>query len=106
MTRLPLWTSIVDFRRGTYVRQVRVKSVDEVLEATLRTLLDHGDVPHLTKRKIASAIESLSASEAAAPITGLAGVYCTSVIVGKHLLLVHVVRTLQSADVRTASRRQ
>jgi hypothetical protein len=89
-----LWTVFLDYRGGTYVRQVRAEGPAAALESSL-VALEPGDVAGLTAAGLAAFGAGLLRAEIT-PIHGLTNVWCSSLLDDQEeLLLVNLVITKQ-----------
>lgn len=97
-----LWTCVVDFRGGTYVRQTFATSPERATIAALRAIGD-GAIPHLAEEALRAVLEEVTESSAnPVPIEGMKGVFCASILVGKHLMMMHLIETRADALVGRA----
>jgi hypothetical protein len=92
-----LWTCIIDFRGGTYIRQVSSGSAQSVLQEVLETI-SADDVEGMTPSMLSAmrAAVALNGGDPV-PIESMRGVYCVSAVAGDELLLAHIVETAGSA---------
>jgi hypothetical protein len=81
-----LFTIILDYRGGTYIRQARGRSPKKAL---LQSIQDFEVISSTTKTQIASEI----ANENIVEVAGTRGVWCTSVTLRGKLGLFHIVAT-------------
>jgi hypothetical protein len=82
-----LFTIILDYRGGTYIRQARARSPKKAL---LKSLQDFDVVSPTTKTQIAWEI----ANENIVEVAGTRGVWCTSATLRGKLGLFHIVATV------------
>lgn len=88
---MPLFTFIMDYRGGTYIRQVNAPSLTKALRHWANTF-DQTEVKHLGisgKRALIKA----SAKDSPVPIDGTKNAWCFTAIVGGHLALANIVKT-------------
>ena len=95
------WTCVIDFRGGTYIRQISAALPRKALLRALRKTAD--DVWGLTSKAKARLLEHASTrSGAPVAVPRLHSVYGTSIRVGRHTMAAHVIET--DGDVRTSVR--
>ena len=89
---MTLYTFIMDYRGGTYVAQVRARSVQAAARRWASTL-EPADVALFgpaAKRQLIVQI----AADTPTPLAGLVGAWCLSPLVRNHLALINVVETV------------
>jgi hypothetical protein len=86
---MPLFTIIAEYRGGTYLQQVRAGSS---LGALTKWRMSPKSIPGLKSSRRREVREGAAVDELV-EITGCKHVWCTSAMLGKHLLLVHVIQT-------------
>ena len=88
-----IYTIILDWKGGTYIYQVRERSVDGAVQTWARELDTSpiaGFEPSL-REQLSSDLEH----EAATPLEGLTNAWCNDAVLGDELALIHVVKTEQ-----------
>lgn len=83
----------MDFRGGTYVRQVWAPTPRDVLPAALESI-EHGDIPDLDPRSLIALKKDASGGDDPVLVDGMVAVYCTDASVGDDLLIAHIVETV------------
>ena len=88
-----LFTMVLDYAGGTYLRQVKAASVEASLRAWAGSDVWNA-IPNVKKGARAMGEEFLSDHDAPVPIDGATNVWCSSATVRGRLALVHVVETV------------
>lgn len=92
MTALPsLWTIIIDFDGGTYLRQTSANSPSEALRRCFQRL-KRDAIPGISATELAK-IRLAARSEVPVTIRRLRSVYCATITVNDKLLLANLVCT-------------
>jgi hypothetical protein len=85
------WTCVLEFCGGTYVRQTHATSPEEVLGAVLRKV-DLGKIPNIKPESMQELREHANEGGGnPVRVKGMRGVYCATLLVGRRLLMAHII---------------
>jgi hypothetical protein len=82
-----LYTFVIDFLGGTYVRQARGNSPERALRSWLRLAGEHEISWSSYRPELMRAL----IDQSAVPIDGCENVWCMSGLAGDHLFLIHII---------------
>ena len=91
-----LYTVVMDYRSGTYISQVKARSVDTALRVWTEHL-DISGVAGLGRRRKAELIgeikKQVSRREAPVPLDGVVNTWCASAATSGGLVIVNIIAT-------------
>jgi len=88
---MPLYTFLLEYRGGTYVSQVRARSLSLAIEAWTAEFM-RIKVPGLGLRSKSDLAEKIL-RDAPTTVDGLINTWCSSALVRGHLALIHFTQT-------------
>lgn len=92
--RLQTFTVILDYRGGTYVRQVRSVSVREAIEKWARSRIwQHAGAGATSKSRKSMSADFLATPLEPIRVTRTVGVWCCAARVQGHLALLHIIHS-------------
>jgi hypothetical protein len=89
-----LFTILLDYRGGTYIRQVSARSVENAIRKWARSKVWSG-IPNVGRREREMANGFLSNVGDPVEIERTKNVWCSEALVRGHLAMVHVVETVR-----------
>jgi hypothetical protein len=103
---MTLFTTILDYRGGTYIQQVTAAGPHQAIRKWTKAL-DVDAIPGVGKRGGRELARSAVDEDfTPTPITGLAGVWCATTLLREFLALVTLVETVSKANTPPNKRKQ
>lgn len=90
---MALFTFITDYRGGTYICQVQANNLRKACEIWADAVVKNDNIHDLKPSKFLKAATAELAEFSPTPIEGATNVWCFSLVIGKKLMLVNIVKT-------------